>query len=90
MEMHARAIAEMRERFFKKLEDDGPPDSSVYFADNHLAFFSPKFLSYRIKYSYVCHDCYIAHITRTKVALVDGPHKTSDVLIDADKKNCKY
>lgn len=28
--MEARPIAELREKFFKKLETDGPPDSSNY------------------------------------------------------------
>lgn len=30
METHAKAITELREKFFKKLDDEGPPDSSTY------------------------------------------------------------
>lgn len=30
MEAQAKAIAELREKFLKKLDDEGPPDPSVY------------------------------------------------------------
>ena len=30
MEISTKVIAELREKFFKKLEEEGPPDSSMY------------------------------------------------------------